>query len=45
MKFWKEFKFKYLRNLKPKMYICRDVIWIKWLNQEWIVPRWFKDGD
>jgi len=32
-----------LYKLKPRWYVCRDVVMVIWLGYEWLIPRWFKD--
>ena len=29
----------------PRIYVCRDVILIRWYKYEWMIPRLFKEGD
>ena len=33
----------FLHRLKPRIYICRDVVMIRWLDYEVILKRWFKE--
>lgn len=30
---------KILYRLKPRIYVCRDVVMIRWLDFEFIIPR------
>lgn len=33
---------RFLWNIKPRVYVCRDVLLIKWMEREFIVRRWDK---
>jgi len=34
---------RFIWNVKPRVYVCRDVVLIKWANSEFIIPRLKKD--
>lgn len=34
---------EFLHILKPRWYVCRDVVMVIWLGYEWIIPRWFNN--
>lgn len=31
-------------RLLPRVYICRDVIMVRWRDYEWLIKRWNKSN-
>lgn len=30
---------RFVWNIKPRVYVCQDVVLIKWMQNEFIIPR------